>query len=269
MKVRVVDKYNNAVTGLTKDVFRVSEKGKLLEITSFDVTKGPAGVTILLDWSGSTRGKPRKLTLDVVAQLLHRFPLASDYFIAAFTKRIFAVCEECNAEEAAKALTEIGNLETTSNTAFYDAVYMAVRKLEVSRHSNRVLLVFSDGQDNESKVTYSQLRDAIKDSAVTMYSITYDSVDLDSGLGEEGLGILKELSEVSGGKSYVIKKDEDVAGVADVLAAQINQHYLIGFKPPDSAPDQKWHSIKIKMEFPKSEKHPHYDLLYRSGYYSR
>lgn len=275
LKVRVTDNHNNAVTGLSREQFQISEKGKPLEITSFETMKGAASVGILLDWSGSMTGSPREMTLETAEKFLHRFPQGSDYLIVLFNTRQVVICEHCNEVEASQALTNIKPVEPHRNTSFYDSVELALTKLKQSRNLNRILLAFTDGQDNESKLSFSKLRDQLRESNITLFAITsatisgYKFPGATSTLVEEGFGILKELCNFSGGRNYYLREKKDAAELADVLAAQTNQYYLIGFRPLDAAPDQKWHQIKIKLEFPRVAKPPRYDLTYRPGYYSR
>lgn len=171
--------------------------------------------------------------------------------------------------KAAKTLQALTQLKAYGGSAFYDTCHLALQKLESGRHTKRVLIVFSDGQDNASKMSFKGLRDELKDSSVTFFAVGLHSDD-GNGLAEEGNSILKELSEVSGGNAYFLKDQKAALELADVINAQISQHYTLGFKPLSQTPDQKWHSIKIKLELPKtSDKRPHYEVRYRAGYYSR
>jgi Ca-activated chloride channel family protein len=52
------------------------------------------------------------------------------------------------------------------STALYDAAYMSVEKVQQGRHSKRALLIISDGQDNNSRYTYKELRNRVKEADV-------------------------------------------------------------------------------------------------------
>ena len=69
-------------------------------------------------------------------------------------------------------------------------------------HPKRALLLISDGQDNNSRYTFGELRRLLKESDVVLYGIgILGGNDAGSALGMEGQSILDELANVSGGKA--------------------------------------------------------------------
>ena len=272
LTVTVTDDYGRPIPGLKREQFSVWEKKASLEITSFEAEAAPASVAFVIDLSGSMRARSKNPAAQVAEQVRRGISRASDYLIVSFSDTPQVVCGlGCSETEAAKALNDLAQAHAHQNTALYDACDLVLRDLQFSKHTKRVLIVVSDGQDNSSKLSFNQLRDELKGSSVTFYAVSLlSTADAGSGLGQEGIGILDELSAVTGGKAYFPHDRKEMIEIADVIALQINQHYTLGFKPLAQIPDQKWHSIKIKFEFPKtSGKHPHYDLRYRAGYYSR
>ena len=57
------------------------------------------------------------------------------------------------------------------STALYDAAYLAVEKVQQGRQSKKALLIISDGQDNNSRYTYKELRNRVKEADVQIYAI--------------------------------------------------------------------------------------------------
>ena len=53
-------------------------------------------------------------------------------------------------------------------TALYDACYLGVEKVQRGVHPKRALLLISDGQDNNSRYTFTELRKLLKESDVTL-----------------------------------------------------------------------------------------------------
>jgi Ca-activated chloride channel family protein len=270
LTVTVTDDYGRPISGLKQEHFSVLEKKTPLDITHFGAEGGPASVAFALDLSSSFGAKPKKEAVQVADQIRGGLIPSSDYLVVSFSETPRLICElGCGETDAANALHSLAQATPQHNTALYDACYLALKKLESSKHRKRVLIVFSDGQDNVSKLTFTKLQDALKDSSVTFYAVgIIRAAEAGSSLAQEGGAILDELSAVTGGKAYFPRDRKEMLELADVIASQINQHYTIGFKPLSQTPDQKWHSIKIKLEFPKgSGKSPH--LRYRAGYYSR
>jgi len=269
VRVTASDPQNRTLAGLARERFRVSENNQPLEITYFNANEGPATVALLMDLSGSMTGKPRTVSFSVANKLLRRLPASTEYVIIQFHKEVSVICEACNVTAATKALNDISQSKERFGTVFYDAYEIALKKLEASRRTNRAVIVFSDGMETgDSKLSFQKLREALKNSEATSYSISSPN-NLAGRLAEEGANIVKELSEITGGRDYYLKEEKQTDELADVIAAQINYHYLIGFKPLTATPDQKWHSIKIKLDFPRGEKPPKVDLRYRHHYFSR
>ena len=269
VRVSVTDKRGRAVAGLSSAQFRVYENNNQLALTSFAATE-PAVIALLLDLSGSMKRAPQKMASDVIEKLLPRLPSDTEYVVIAFHEKSFVVCETCNRNQAVEALQRISQFDPHFNTSFYDACDLAVRKLEAGKRSQRVLLAFSDGEDNSSKVSHSDLRNALKNSQLTFYAVSfYSREDRDSELGREASGILDDFAEISGGKTFRSPNESSAEELAEVLATQVNNSYLIGFKPSQDAADQKWHNIKVKLELPKQNDGAHFKLHYRARYYNR
>jgi Ca-activated chloride channel family protein len=270
--VTVTDDRNRSISGLTQEQFSVSERKTRLDISYFESKGGPASVGFVLDLSASMDGRPQKLALEVADRIRRGIPQPSDYLIVAFNEKAQVICDVgCDELEAGRVLQSLAQITPHQNTALYDACDLALKRLAASKQARRVLIVFSDGADNSSKLTFSKLRESLRDSNVTLYAVgLHSGTDAGSMLSNEGDGILEELSTLSGGKAYFLKDKKTTDELAEVITAQFHQYYTIGFKPLDPTPDQKWHTIKIRLELPKtSDKPPHYDLRYRAGYYSR
>ncbi len=66
-------------------------------------------------------------------------------------------------------LDKLTFVQTRNNTALYDACYLGVEKVQRGAHPKRALLLISDGQDNNSRYTFKELRRLLKESDVTLY----------------------------------------------------------------------------------------------------
>ena len=100
-------------------------------------------------------------------------------------------------------LDKLTFVQTRGNTALYDACYLGVDKVQRGTHPKRALLLISDGQDNNSRYTFNDLRRLLKESDVTLYGVgILSGSDAGSSMGMEGQGVLDELAGVSGGKAF-------------------------------------------------------------------
>lgn len=155
-------------------------------------------------------------------------------------------------------------------TALYDALYLGIEKVKTGKYNRRALILITDGPDNSSKHTFSEVRESLRESDVVLYAIALLSDDaLGSPLANEASSVLSELSSETGGKVFFVEKKEHIKEAFEILAADIRNQYRIGFRPPPDAVKPKWRSIKVKVTPPQNAPPEFRSLIVRSreGYY--
>ena len=158
-------------------------------------------------------------------------------------------------------------VQTKSNTALYDACYLGVERVQRGAHGKRALLLISDGQDNNSRYTFNELRRVLKESDVVLYSVgILGGSDIGSSLGMEGQSILDELSGVSGGKAFYPRSPAEMDDIFEQIALELRHQYSIGYRPKNFVNDGKWRRIKVKVNPPRGL--PRLFVRSREGYYA-
>src|SRR6202158_5918445 len=56
-------------------------------------------------------------------------------------------------------------------TALLDAIYLGVNKMRQAKYPKRALLIISDGGDNHSRYTESEIKAMVRESDVMIYAI--------------------------------------------------------------------------------------------------
>jgi Ca-activated chloride channel family protein len=137
-------------------------------------------------------------------------------------------------------------------TALLDAVYLSLRKMREAQYQKRALLIISDGGDNRSRFTESEVRSMVKEADVGIYSIGI--FDGGSTVVEElnGPALLEEISGLTGGRAFTIDNVNLLPAMAVKVGAELRNQYLLAYKPDDSQWNGKWHKIKIKLKVPNS-----------------
>jgi len=272
MTVTVWNKKGHYVKDLRREAFNITDEKTERPIEYFENGDTPASIGILIDTSGSMylsqigRAKP---VADALAEFLVLGHANNEYFLMSFdkTSRLLADWSTGRTILSKKADIE----EKKGSTAMYDACFAAIEKLRTANTSRRVLLLISDGQDNFSKHTFKELRKLLSDSDVTFYAIgVIGPSDLGSSLGIEGHAVLDELTEITGGKAFVVQEKRDMKGAASVIAEELSHQYRIGFLPEQTGVSNKWRRLKIKVT-PPPDSPPEFRKLSvrtRPGYYS-
>jgi Ca-activated chloride channel family protein len=265
LTVTVTDTYGRYVSGLDKKAFKVFEGKEEQEIEFFSDDDAPVSVGVIFDVSGSMSGDKIRKAREALGRFIQTSHDSDEYFLIAFNSRAQLLLDKTRDGDA--VLNKLTFVETRSNTALYDACYLGVEKVTRGTHPKRAILLISDGQDNDSRYTFSEVRRLLKESDVVLYSIgILGGGDSGSTLGMGGQAILDELSSVSGGKAFFPNTSAEMDELFERIALELRHQYSIGYRPKNFVNDGKWHKLKVKVTPPRGL--PRLFVRSREGYYA-
>jgi Ca-activated chloride channel homolog len=254
----VTDRDGRFVTGLEKENFKISEDKVPQDIVYFSSEDVPVSVGIVFDISGSMKDKLKTAVQAAVTFLKGGSP-DDEYFLVEFADRPTG-SEFTN--DIAKLQQRFMFSKAKGRTALYDAVYMGLNKLEESNNTKRALLLITDGEDNRSRYTFSNVKQYIKEKDVQMYTIGITSGPGDAS-AEQGKALLRDLSAISGGESFtpsIYQLEETCRAIAKELKYQ----YVIGYRSSNTEKDGKYRKIKVTAEYPNNK----LNVRAKQGYYA-
>jgi Ca-activated chloride channel family protein len=264
LNVTLTDIYGRYVTGLSKDAFTVWDDKEQQQIQFFSDDDAPISMGVVFDVSGSM-GKDK---LDRARDALHHFVETShdsdEYFLIGFNSRAQLLMDRTRDSDA--MLNKLTFVESKGSTALYDACYLGVERVTRGAHQKRALLVISDGQDNNSRYTFNELRRLLKETDVLIYAIGIVDKNDPSGLGVAGQAILDELAGASGGRAFFPETAAEMNEIFERIAIELRHQYSIGYRPKNFSNDGKWHKIKVKVTPPRGL--PHLFVRAKDGYYA-
>lgn len=274
--VSVIDEEGTPYSGLKPEHVSAWVDKEPLKVISVKTENTPVDMGIVIDLSGSI-GPPgkkeskefrRKLN-DAITRFLAVSHPENDYFATTFNERV-AISENWTGPN--DSLFE--KLDAPANkgqTALYDALYFAIKNVTSGRHSRRVLLAITDGFDNESKRTFKEVAELIKRSDVIVYAIAlYDKTKQGSSLAKEGLEVLDDLTELSGGRAVFVnysEKPEVVKTAFEIIAADLQAQYQLTIENAKAVGPEKWRKLKLKLNLPEEKGRPKLWIRSRAGYY--
>jgi Ca-activated chloride channel family protein len=263
--VTVTDSYGRFVSGLSKKAFTLFDDKESQEITFFSDDDAPLSIGIVFDITGSMSGDKVKRAKNALAHFFETSLDRDEYFLVTLQSgRPFLTLDRTRDSQA--ILDKLTFVQTKGNTAFYDGVYLAAdRVVQRGTYPKRAVLVISDGQDNNSRYTFGDLRKELKESDVAIYTIGIEESG-NGSLAMEGSGILDEIAGVSGGKSFFPRTNAELEDIFEQIALELRHQYSIGFKPTDFKPDGRWHHIKVKVNPPRGL--PRLFVRSKEGYYA-
>jgi len=263
--VTVTDIYGRFVSGLAKNAFTILDEKQPQEITFFSDEDAPVSVGVLFDVSGSMSGDKVRRARDALAHFIQTSHDRDEYFLIAFNSRAQLLMDRTRDGNA--VLDKLTFVQTKNNTALYDACYLGVERVQRGTHPKRALLLISDGQDNNSRYTFNELRRVLKESDVVLYAVgILGGSDVGSSLGMEGQGIMDELASVSGGKAFYPRSAAEMDDIFEQIALELRHQYSIGYRPPNFKNDGKWHHIKVKVAPPRGL--PRLFVRSKEGYFA-
>jgi VWFA-related protein len=224
----VRDSHAGYVLGLHKENFQVTDDGKPQVITQFGSVDSPVTLGLVVDNSGSMRTKR-----DEVLQAGLAFARASnakdEFFVVNFNNAVVPglppqvpFTDSLAALQRALYYGRVGG-----QTALYDAISYSLHHLETGHREQRTLIVVSDGGDNVSKISRTDLLDQIESSRATIYTIGLadpENRDLNPA-------VLRKFAAISGGEYFQPKKLDDVLPIFEQISKDIRSRYTIGFIP--------------------------------------
>jgi Ca-activated chloride channel homolog len=173
---------------------------------------------------------------------------------------------------------QIDSAPAGGSTALIDTVYLGLRNMRAGKQPRRALLVLSDGMDNHSRFSKSELMRVALEADVLIYSIIVDNPSTETTVpfrpamikkpGEqaqerEGRSLLEDLSDKTGGVPFRVGSAEEAKKAAVKVGAAIRNEYVIGYQASGSDTVGKWHRVRVKSDI------PHASVYARNGYYAQ
>jgi len=244
--VTVQDAQKRLVPSLTQSDFEVFDNDKPQSITYFDNSVHPITCVTMLDTSGSMT-----LTIDLLRQAAEQFVIRllpdDKARVGAFNDKIqFAGRFTNNRDELVGAIKD---LDYGNGTRLWDAVGASLDELK-GIEGRRVVLVFTDGDDTESKIGLGNVVERARAEDVMVYAIGLESNYFNGqrmvrSKPDRGL---RRIADETGGGYFELEKTADLAPTFTHVAYELHSQYVIGFTPTQL--DGRVHKLTVKMKQP-------------------
>ena len=256
----VLDHNKRLVTDLKQSDFAVFEDGALQRITHFKHEDIPVSLGILVDNSGSMRDKRSAVTKAVV-NLVQASNADDEVFIVNFDDEPYLDQDFTNQIPLMREALEHSN--TRGGTAMFDAVIAAADHLKGGRREKKVLLVVTDGEDNESRENLEQCIRAVQfDNGPTIYAI---GILGEYGKQRKAKRDLEALTTQTGGIAFFPKTIEEVDEISQEVARDIRNQYTITYKPSNPRVNGGFRFVNVEAH---ADGHRGLAVRTRRGYFA-
>jgi Ca-activated chloride channel family protein len=261
--VTVTDPMSRLVTGLEKDNFSLTDNGQLQEIKHFSSEDAPISLGVVFDVSGSMSNKIDK-SRDAVVEFFKTANPEDEFFLVTFSEKPEVLADFTTSVEDIQS--KLVYATPKGRTALLDAIYLGMNRMHKAKQQKKALLIISDGGDNHSRYTESEIKSMVKEADVQIYAIGLYDRDFKTPEEREGPQLLTEISDVTGGRTFTISSTNELADVATKIGIELRNQYVLGYRPTNPAKDGKWRKIKVKLNPPKGL--PPLRVYAKTGYYA-
>jgi Ca-activated chloride channel homolog len=260
--VTITDPMNRLVTGLEKENFLLTDNGQIQEIRHFSSEDAPISLGVIFDVSGSMSNKIDK-SRDAVVEFFKTANPEDEFFLVTFSEKPEVLADFTTSVEDIQ--DKLVYAVPKGRTALLDAIYLGMNRMRRAKHQKKALLIISDGGDNHSRYTEGEIKSMVKEADVQIYAIGLYDRDFKTAEEREGPGLLTEISDVTGGRTFAIASNE-LADVATKIGIELRNQYVLGYRPTNPTRDGKWRKIKVKLNPPKGL--PPLHVYAKTGYYA-
>ena len=235
----VTDDAGRFVRGLTRQDFRLYEDGTAQSVTSFFSENVPTELIVAVDVSGSMTDAMPKVKESVKGFLTHVRP-GDRVTVLGFNDNVFTLARPT--VDLPTRLRAIDRLAPWGGTALYDVVVQAFDLLG-RQTGRRALVVFTDGEDLNSRVPIEVAERRLEASDAVMYPIGQGRAPRLASLRT----ILERLARKSGGRAFFGDSVDQLDAVFGEILEELSNQYLLGYVPHDLTRDGRWRTLKVEV----------------------
>jgi len=166
----VTDETGRFVSGLRKEDFTVYDDNVRQDVAYFSSERVPVSLGIVLDASGSMDGERIATAKRAISRFVYDLLGQDDeLFFVEFSNRP-RVTQQWTRDRRLISRA-VDRVEPSGGTAMYDAIADALPLASAGENRKKALLVISDGNDSNSSVSVTELRQLIRESEVLVYAL--------------------------------------------------------------------------------------------------
>jgi Ca-activated chloride channel family protein len=274
----VHDAEGRIVTGLTRDDFTVVEDGVPQKIRFFaHDNQLPLSIGLIIDESGSQEKFVKEHEKDIEA-FLHQVLEPNDQAFALCFGNHLRLVSDSNSSASAimdgirsfdkgnMEFPEIGPKEERElGTALYDAVFYSItEKLAAIHQRRKVLVVFSDGEENSSEHDLLDAIESAQNADVLIYAIRYTELKHGKMDARDRYGVraLDHLTTQTGGKTFDFHATNLKQAFAEI-AGDLRSFYDLAYQSTNPTRDGTYRKVVIQAT------RPGLSIRARTGYYAK
>jgi Ca-activated chloride channel family protein len=245
----VRDKKGRFVWDLTSRDFEITDGGIKRAITDFRRDTAGVSVALLFDVSGSMEGRMSEAR-EAAAHLLSWLGQADDEAaIFTFDTQLDEVMPFTRGVHAVPG--QLASVTPFGATSLHDAIARTAERVATREGLRRAVVVFTDGQDNASRLTPGEVSGIASAIDVPVYIVGVVSPIDDPAAATSALsaehsalaGPLSDLAAWTGGRTFIVSGTAQRSIVARQIVDELRHLYLMAF---ESSGAPGWHPLVVR-----------------------
>jgi Ca-activated chloride channel homolog len=250
--VVVTDKQGSPINGLKAEDFEVIEEGKPQTISYFEEGFPESGdlgrvlplhLGLALDTSGSMEADINDVRTGMI-KFVNANEHAVDTTLVDFDTEVRLA--RYGGSDYPRLIERIRMRKPDGWTAFYDAVGVYLHGA-AEQDGEKIFLIYTDGGDTRSSLTFHEVLDLLKASDVTTYVIGYLEHQSQSGRNEQRMQ-LQRMAELTGGDAFFPGSVKELEKIYSKIEKTIAARYSLGYTSTDTRTNGTWRRVQIRLK---------------------
>jgi Ca-activated chloride channel family protein len=250
LNVTVVDNSSRYLTDLAESDFSVFEDGVKQDLVFFTRRPQPIAMSLLLDSSASMEDKLATLQ-EAATNFVRRLRPNDLAQVIDFDSRVSI--RQTFTSTQSDLETAIRQGASGGSTSLHNAIYISLKELGKIRALNeedvrrQALIVFSDGEDTSSLVSFEEVLDLATRSETSIYTIALRGSDDRTRGFSEAEFIMRQLAQETGGRSFFPERIEDLDGVYSQIADELASQFTLGYTSKNPRTDGAFRRVIVQV----------------------
>lgn len=244
--VTITDRKGTLVTDLSKEDFILLEDGVPQTIDHFSPGGGESELKrihpgLMLDTSASME-RDLSMARSAAIKFLNLLPLSEDITLVDFDTEVRVM--RYPQRDFPRLVERIRMREPEGWTALYDALGVYLDGAQ-EQDGRPILVMYTDGADSRSRISYRDIMDLLKASPVTVYAVGL--LEHSGSARRESRMRLQQMTELTGGQAFFPSKLEDLDATYEKVLDEIRAQYQLGYASTNRNADGRWRSVEVKV----------------------
>lgn len=216
--------------------FKVKSK-----ITPVSLLEESVNYVILLSNNGIMEGEPLDFQKNAILKFSELMNDNDTLSVFTIGEEAGLVCENVTKKKIDSAI--INDIKISSaQPRLFDSLMNLVRKVDTNDSRRKVIIVLSDGRDQNSRFSKEQLIDTLVDAGIPIYSVGMKI------LSNQTLSILDEISQITGGTYFYSSKLSSIPNNIKNVIDCCQKGFVIELKVKGLKADNFAHLLELTVD---------------------